>query len=163
MIAHERFAEDEPHRAAAAAGTDAWVIGLRAPIGMSEAVPTDLLARYVDGWAEADPEKIMEAAAPGYGFDDPLVGAYSRLTLGRYFRLLEARFALPGAAAQRPSFRLRGPMDARPSSCGLLFWREAPSLGLAGISRIVVGARGVLAEGVAYDLNMASEHLRRAN
>ena len=44
---------------------------------------------------------------------------------------------------------------------GLQFWREAPRIGLTGISQIVVGERGVIAEGVAYDLNEASDMLRR--
>jgi hypothetical protein len=45
---------------------------------------------------------------------------------------------------------------------GLEFWREAPRIGLTGISRIEVGERGVVSESVAYDLNLASDLLRRA-
>jgi hypothetical protein len=41
------------------------------------------------------------------------------------------------------------------------FFREAPQLGLTGIARILVGPRGVMAETVSYDLNMATEMLRR--
>ena len=40
--------------------------------------------------------------------------------------------------------------------------REAPRLGLTGITFITLGARGVLAEKVAYDLNLASEILRHS-
>jgi len=45
-------------------------------------------------------------------------------------------------------------------SNGLQFWREAPRIGLTGIARIEVGERGVSADCVAYDLNMASDLLR---
>ena len=41
------------------------------------------------------------------------------------------------------------------------FFREAPRLGLSGISVITLGAHGVIAECVAYDLNLATEVLRQ--
>jgi hypothetical protein len=40
-----------------------------------------ILARYLEGWAEANPAKILDATDPGYAFNDPLVGFYSRRTL----------------------------------------------------------------------------------
>jgi hypothetical protein len=43
----------------------------------------------------------------------------------------------------------------------LQLWREAPRLGLTGLSVITVGPLGVTSERVAYDLNMASEQLRQ--
>ena len=42
----------------------------------------------------------------------------------------------------------------------LTFFREAPRLGLSGITFITIGERGVVAENVAYDLNLASDVLR---
>jgi len=44
----------------------------------------------------------------------------------------------------------------------LRFWREAPRIGLIGITEVEVGERGVIAERVAYDLNLASDILCRA-
>jgi hypothetical protein len=58
------------------------------------------------------------------------------------------------------AFCLHGPMDADRDE--LLFWREAPWLGLVGTARIDIGERGVCAESVAYDLNLASDLLRSA-
>jgi hypothetical protein len=46
---------------------------------------------------------------------------------------------------------------------GLEFWREAPRIGLTGITRIEVGEHGVISERVAYDLNLASDLLRRTS
>jgi hypothetical protein len=43
----------------------------------------------------------------------------------------------------------------------LQFWREAPRIGLTGVAEIEVGEQGVIAECVAYDLNMASDILCR--
>jgi hypothetical protein len=44
----------------------------------------------------------------------------------------------------------------------LQFWREAPRIGLTGVAEIEIGEQGVVAERVAYDLNLASDILRRA-
>ena len=50
--------------------------------------------------------------------------------------------------------KLRSPRE-------LQFWREAPRIGLTGVAEIEIGERGVVAERVAYDLNLASEILCR--
>ena len=118
-----------------------------------------LLAGYLQGWAEADPVKIAEVTAPGYRLDDPLVGTFALLALPRYFEALRSRSSLAGR--EHLSFVLRGPMDASSGHGELQFWREAPRLGLTGTSLITVGSGGVVSERVAYDLNMASEKLRR--
>ena len=56
-----------------------------------------------------------------------------------------------------------GPMDGPLSRGRLKFFREAPRLGLTGISFITIGEHGVIAESVAYDLNLAlAVHQRRA-
>jgi hypothetical protein len=123
-----------------------------------------LIASYLEGWAEADPVKIADATAPEYRFDDPLVGSFSTLALPRYFAALRSRAGI-GVLAGREhlAFVLRGPMDVPSGSAELLFWREAPRLGLTGISHITVGPAGVMSERVAYDLNIASEQLRQPN
>ena len=57
-------------------------------------------------------------------------------------------------------FFMHGPMEERTSPGKLRFWREAPRVGLTGVTRIEVGERGIIAESVAYDLNLASNLLR---
>ena len=47
----------------------------------------------------------------------------------------------------------------RPRSCGLTFFREAPRLGLTGVTTITIGEHGVVGEAVAYDLNPALDVL----
>ena len=68
------------------------------------------LARYIAGWAQADPAMIAGAAIDGYRFHDPLAGAFTAQRLSCYFEFLHARFDCAGAPAQ-PAFHLRGPMD----------------------------------------------------
>jgi hypothetical protein len=123
-------------------------------------IANSVLARYLDGWAEADPAKIADATAEDYVFYDPFVGRYSRRTLPQYFELLRSRFAIAGVArVQDLAFALRGPMLGSSPAARRRYWREAPHLGLTGVSEIMVTHRGVAAEAVAYDLNMACEAL----
>jgi hypothetical protein len=118
--------------------------------------------RYLAGWAEADPIKIIAATAPGYRLDDPFVGLFTRWSLPQYFDALQARLAASGPLVPRDlAFVLHGPMDHSSSRLGLKFWREAPRLGLTGVATIQAGERGVIAETTAYDLNLASDLLRR--
>jgi hypothetical protein len=122
---------------------------------------TRLLDLYLEGWAEANAGKIFAASAPGYRFDDPLVGQYSRWTLPLYLEQLRLRFADTGPVATGDlAFLLRRQPDGAWPYGDLHFFREAPRLGLSGVSIITVGARGVRAESVSYDLNLASEVLR---
>src|ERR1700704_3954528 len=98
-----------------------------------------LLDYYLEGWAAADPARILEATAPNYHFHDPLVGLFSRPTLPQYFEILKAQCARSGAVERRDlAFVLRGPMRGSTDQ----FWREAPRLGLTGIAQIVVGPYG---------------------
>ena len=103
---------------------------------------------------------IAGVTADGYRFHDPLVGMFSRQRLSRYFALLHAQFDCAGVRAQ-PAFYLCGPMDGGAAG-EVTFFREAPQLGLTGVARILIGPRGVMAETVSYDLNMATEMLRGA-
>src|SRR5262245_27734162 len=115
---------------------------------------------YVEGWAEADPTRILEATAPNYHFYDPLVGLFSRQSLPQYFEILGARCARSGAIVRSDfAFFLRGPVDG--PAVTQQFWREAPRIGLTGTAQIVVGPYGVISEQVAYDLNLASNLLRQ--
>jgi len=120
-----------------------------------------LLDRYLEGWAEANIGKIFAATTHGYCFDDPLVGQFSRWNFPAYFERLQERFACAGATGpQDLGFVIRGPID-RPLQRGpLKFFREAPRLGLTGITWITITERGVIAETTAYDLNLACDVLR---
>jgi hypothetical protein len=147
----------------------------RSAIGSSRAATTEtitdtitetvtwrrLLDWYLEGWAEANPAKIFAATAHGYRFDDPLIGAFSRWSFPVYFEHLRGRFARAGAVMARDfAFSIRGPMDGPLRRGRLKFFREAPRLGLSGITFITIGERGIVAENVAYDLNLASDVLR---
>jgi hypothetical protein len=123
---------------------------------------TSPLDQYIEGWAQTDLEKILEATAPSYRFTDPFVGSFDARSLHKYFDLVQDRLSPMGAISRRElAFFLQGPMKLR-SPQELQFWREAPRIGLTGVAEIEIGERGVVAERVAYDLNLASDILRRA-
>jgi hypothetical protein len=120
-----------------------------------------LLDRYLEGWAEANPTKIFAATAHGYRFDDPVVGRFSRWSIPLYFERLQERVARAGESAARDlAFFIHGPVDGPPRRGRLTFFREAPRLGLTGVTLITISERGVIAEAVAYDLNLALDVLR---
>ncbi len=128
-----------------------------------KAAAQSLLDRYLEGWAEADPSKILAATAPDFCFYDPLVGSFEQRTMHDYFKILRDRLSCAGVIRRSDlSFFLRGPMGQRSLIGELPFWREAPRIGLSGVSEIRLGTRGVVTESVAYDLNLASDALRRA-
>ena len=123
---------------------------------------TSPLTRYIEGWAQTDLEKILDATASSYRFTDPFVGSFDARSLHKYFDLLQDRLSCTGAISRRElAFFLQGPMKLR-SHKELQFWREAPRIGLTGVAEIEIGERGVVAERVAYDLNLASDILCRA-
>ena len=131
-------------------------------VGDQNANPTSPLDRYIEGWAQTDLEKILDATAPSYRFTDPFVGTFVGRSLQKYFDLLQDRLSCTGAISRRDlAFFLRGPIKLR-SDKELQFWREAPRIGLTGVAEIEIGERGVAAERVAYDLNLASDILCRA-
>lgn len=120
-----------------------------------------VLLCYLEGWAETNPAKIAAAVAGDYRFHDPLVGVFTKWSLLRYFETLRTRSVCRGANSRRDlAFFLHGPTD-EPSLHGeIRFWREAPRLGLTGVTRIKICDAGVMAENVAYDLNLAADLLR---
>ena len=130
-------------------------------VGDQNANPTSPLNRYIEGWAQNDLEKILDATAPSYRFTDPFVGTFVRRSLHKYFDLLRDRLSRTGAIGWGDlAIFLRGPMKLR-SLKEFQFWREAPRIGLTGVAEIEIGERGVEAERVAYDLNLASGILCR--
>jgi hypothetical protein len=122
-----------------------------------------LLDRYLEGWAEADPEKILAVTARDFRFCDPLVGAFSCWNLHEYFALMQDRLAVAGACTgpSIAAFRLHQ-MDQSTRPGLLQFWREQPQTGLTGVSEIVLADRGITSENVSYDANLASDMLRQA-
>ena len=120
------------------------------------------LDRYIEGWAEANVEKILKATAPSYRFRDPLVGTFSGTSLDEYFDILQERFSQAGPVTKNELyFFLRGPLEGRSNGKDLRFWREAPRLGLIGVAEVEVGERGVICDRIAYDGNLASDMLYR--
>jgi|GEM_PF-322960 len=111
-------------------------------------LPQDrMLARYIEGWAEANSAKILDATDAGYSFHDPFVGCFSRRTLSEYFERLQTRFARAGATSRQDLFfHLRGPRDGLSCHDEFEFWQEAPRVGLTGIAQIKASPRGVLVE-----------------
>jgi hypothetical protein len=119
------------------------------------------LEHYLEGWAATDVAEIIAATASGYTFCDPLVGSFSQKSLHDYFRVLRGRLCRGGAIRRADiAFFLHGPMDAPSPPDEFLLWREAPMIGLTGVSKVKIGDKGVIADSVAYDLNLATELLR---
>ena len=124
-------------------------------------IEAEILALYIAGWSEADPHKIADATAAEYVLDDAFVGRFSSRSLPKYFEILRSRFGATAPTAQNDlAFALRGPLDGSSAEPIHRYWREAPHLGLTGVTSITVTPRGVVADAVAYDLNMACEILR---
>ena len=122
--------------------------------------PASPLDQYIEGWVQTDLEKILDATAPGYRFTDPFLGSFVGWSLHKYFDLLQDRLSRLAIGPRDLAFFLQGPMKQR-SPQELQFWREAPRIGLTGVAEIEIGERGVEAERVAYDLNLASGILCR--
>jgi hypothetical protein len=128
----------------------------------TKASRTSPLDRYLEGWAKLDLEEIVDATAPGYCFRDPFVGTFSCWSLHEYFDVLMHRCSRAGAVTRRDiAFELRGPMEKQSHLGGIWFWREAPRIGLTGVTQIEVGDHGVIGESVAYEGNLACDMLRR--
>jgi hypothetical protein len=133
----------------------------RRPSGTQGRIEAEALALYIAGWAEADPHKIADATASEYVLEDAMVGRFSSHTLAKYFEALRSRFGTTAPTAQKElAFELRGPIDGPSGEPIRQYWREAPRLGLTGVTWITVTPRGVAADSVAYDLNLACEIIR---
>ena len=90
------------------------VVQLLDTVRDQNANPTSPLDRYIEGWAQTDLEKILEATAPSYRFTDPFVGSFDARTLHKYFDLVQDRLSRTGAISRRElAFFLQGPMKLR--------------------------------------------------
>lgn len=126
-------------------------------------IEAELLTLYITGWSEADPSKIADATAAGYVLDDAFVGRFSSHDLPQYFEILCSRFGATAPTAQKDLvFTLFGPMDGPSGEPIRQYWREAPRLGLTGVTRITVTPKGIAADRIAYDINMALAILQTA-
>ena len=84
---------------------------------------SSLLNRYIEGWAQNDLEKILNATAPSYRFTDPFVGSFDGWSLCEYFDLLRDRLSCTGAISRRElAFFLQGPTKLQ-SHKQLQLWR----------------------------------------
>jgi hypothetical protein len=80
--------------------------------------------------------------------------------LHKYFDELQCRFSRIGAIRKDELvFFLRGPMEWSHVR-RFQYWREAPLIGLTGVAEVHIGERGIVAEHVSYDGNLASDMLR---
>ena len=80
---------------------------------INEGALGNLLAFYLEGWAEVNLAKILAATAPGYRFCDPFVGTFLRRTVHAYFDLLQDSLSRGGAIEQADlAIFLHGPIDA---------------------------------------------------
>jgi hypothetical protein len=129
--------------------------------GAGSRTEAEILALYFAGWSEAEPRKIADATSAEYSFEDPLVGRFSKHSLPEYFEILRARFAVSGPVVRKDlAFVLRGPIESVGGGRTEQYCREAPSLGLTGVATIAATSKGIFADAVSYDLNMACETLR---
>src|SRR5215471_17224254 len=76
--------------------------------------PTSPLNRYIEGWAQTDLEKILDATAPSYRFTDPFVASFDARSPHKYFDLVQDRLSctVPITRRSTASF-LQGPMNLR--------------------------------------------------
>lgn len=132
----------------------------RTPRVAARAIASDqFLLQYIEGWNEADPAKIADAASTDYRFVDPLVGCFDRNTLPYYFALLRQRVGFGSPAGQQGKVCLDRFPSARWPTQRLRFWRSIPECGLAGICDVELRAGRVHQDVVCYEPNMASELL----
>jgi hypothetical protein len=96
----------------------------------------------------------------GLRFPRPARRSFFGAELAAIFQIAAGALRHPAPRARNLAFALHGPIHPLRGDRSRRYWREAPLLGLAGESEIVVTRRGVAAEAVEYDLNIASDALR---
>jgi hypothetical protein len=79
------------------------------------------LIRYIEGWAQTDLKKILDATAPSYRFTDPVVGSFDGRSLHKYFDLLQDRLCCTGAISRR-QLTSAGSLDIAKWSFNCMAW-----------------------------------------
>jgi hypothetical protein len=74
--------------------------------------PTSPLKRYIEGWAQTELEKILDATPPSYRFTGPFVGSFGGRSLHKYFDLLQDRLSYRSDQSARARFLPAGPNEA---------------------------------------------------
>jgi uncharacterized protein YjiS (DUF1127 family) len=115
-LAHPFQSHNAPCHAIRIADHGRNVLQLLDPAGDQRASRTSPLGCYLEGWAEADLGKILDATVSRYPFRDPFVGIFSRHSLHEYFNLV---IATASCRQERPVsdtvFPTRSPLHASPT------------------------------------------------
>jgi len=119
---------------------------------MSTVAATDQLTVYAEGWANADPDRILEAASPDYFFDDPNAGRIERADFASYFEATKEAVEAMRTSPSSTTWMEIGEVATREED-GVLTawcWWAIPGTGVEGSGLIKVGAEGVVSERIAY-------------
>ena len=120
----------------------------------------DYLGQYAEGWAQGDPNKIMEACAPSYQMVDP---KFPRPILLRdfapYFDSLqhqaEASARSEGHLPTHPFMELTEVVTQDDGHTLTAWcWWKIPGNGLEGSGLIKVTDQGVVSEKLAYHIGL---------
>ena len=119
---------------------------------MSTVTTIDQLTVYAEGWANADPGRILEATSPDFVFDDPNAGSIPRADFASYF---EATKVAVEAMRTSPSSTTWMEISevATKEEDGVVTawcWWAIPGTGVEGSGLIKVGVEGVRSERIAY-------------
>ena len=119
---------------------------------MSTVTAVDHLSVYAEGWANADPERILEAASPGFVFDDPNAGRIQRADFASYLEATREAVETLRTSASSTTWMEIGEVVTKEED-GVLTawcWWAIPGTGVEGSGLIKVGAEGVVSERIAY-------------
>ena len=110
----------------------------------------EYIGAYAKGWTEGDAQKILEACAPGYFFDDP--SQPRKVTRAEFGAYLKDLVAAAVKAEDKPGDPFMEITDVlvSPDQSLVSCWWQIPALGLQGAGLIRVGDRGVESERIAY-------------
>ncbi|MBB3139391.1 nuclear transport factor 2 family protein [Halomonas organivorans] len=117
----------------------------------------EYLSAYAEGWSKGDAERILEATAEDYTFDDPNFGIVSRQALPEYLTgLKEAIAAQCGGRLPDPLMVLSDVLSREgdgvlTASC----WWTVPGTQVKGSGLIKADATGVHSEVITYYTRLA--------
>lgn len=110
------------------------------------------LGTYAEGWTGGDAERILQAAAQDYTFDDPNAGVISRDAFAGYLGdLKKAVASLCGGRVPDPFMELSEILTQEADgSVTAWCWWAIPGTELRGSGLIKVDASGVRSEVITY-------------